>query len=217
MKPSCRRISIVWTLFLLLAPLGLAQTNGLILTGNGRELINGDTISAVSQLTETVRGEATNMWLLDGRADAGRLYLLDVLYAPKNGSERVLRCHGVQCLGFLRRSLGTATKFDRVKNWYLYDDPPKEYCWIAPQGQKISADKPVGERFEIHGEVPDSDLIALFDATQHSVPNATGLEFLIRDPSHAVVSVDSDKCYVYFEKSGEIWTETKKRKQQQAE
>ncbi len=217
MKPSRRRISIGWTLFLLLAPLALAQTNGLILMGNGRELINGDTISAVSELTESVRGEATNLWLLDGRADAGRLYLLDVLFAPKNLSERVLRCRGVQCLGFLRRPVGAPVKFDRVKNWYRYDDPTKDYCWIALPGQKISTDRPVGERFEIHGEAPDSDLVALFDATRHSVPNATGLEFLIRDPSHAVVSVGSDDSFVYFEKSGETWAETRKRKKQQAE
>ncbi|HTH49803.1 MAG TPA: hypothetical protein VMB21_19975 [Candidatus Limnocylindria bacterium] len=213
MNLSCRRISIFWSLFLLIAPVALAQTNGLVLVGNGQDLINGEAIAAVAQLTKPVRGESTNMWMLDGRAQSGRLYLLDVLFAPKLVSDRALRCRGLRCLGFPRAASEKEVKFDRVGNWYLYDEPSREYCWIVPAGEKISGDKPVGERFEIHGEVSDSDLIALFDATRHSVPNASGLEFLVEDSSHAVVSVHSDGSYLYFEKKMGIWTETHRRNQ----
>ncbi len=211
-----------WSVFLASALCALAQTNRPILIGEGRNQITAEIIEVVSQLTRSARGEGTNVWMLEGIAYGDgkkELFAIQVLFAPTNSSERILRCRGIYChQAVLNPPHEDIIPYIRFGNWWADEHRTHEYCWIVPNGQKIITNQPVGERFSIAEKLTDADLLALYDATKISTKNATILNFQTeRDSSHVRVmtvggglSDGSHNWMLLFEKSGGAWKETSK-------
>ncbi len=216
MSNRFRRRAFHGAVFLLFTSCVSLSNQQPILTGTGRDLITAEAISTVSELTQPIRGEAANIWMLDGHASPEKdpkLYALEVLFSPENSTGRVLRCHSILCTHagvYWPGEHYSSSSFTLIRGWYFYHrNQPGDYCWIVHAGRKIT-NKPVGERYYFSRNLTDADLIALFDATKGSITNATIMSFESRDPSHTSVWTSGEQWVVEFEKKDNVWKETDK-------